>query len=751
MQRKILKCTIYLCILVAVSMCIGISFITFANEKAVDIVIYHTNDLHGNANSVWSDGMLSRIGFDMIKSAKDNTPNSILIDVGDSTWGTQISKYNKGIDIIKLMNAAGYDGMVLGNHEFDYGVEATLECARTANFPVVSANTYKNKELFLKNINGNNGHNFIIEISGKKIGFFGITTEETNRTTIPSNLEGIEFKNEIETSKEEVKKLKEEKVDLVIGIMHVGMDVSSKITSRDIIKKVPGIDIIIDGHSHTEIIDRENNTLITQTGIGSANLGKIDIKFTNNKPQIRAILIPASDLGRIFTPNSNVTKMYNDIYNKISPSLEKVVGRVDNNLYGGTYNGINISRLIETSMGDIICDSMMYKGKQILKDSEIKDLPMVAFENGGAVRSKINSGFIKMENIFNVFPLDNRLSIQIITPKILYQVLERGVGKLTMPQSPESAFTSPFGGFPQIAGMKIKIDPSLEPYDYDKNIGGKRVTNITLVDENENSIRELNREDEYTKIAFLFNDYALYEYPDIKDIEVNIKDDYLYNILSEYILKLTFDNEGRFFYPVSKNRVFIKNKFSNRPNYSSEIYLKDSTGILSSVSVSVNIDNIHEGNFISDENAKIKIENLTSGPHIIKVHYGNLDGEVYINNEIGMENNSIEFIDKIDEEVYNVSNIIGQIPYYLTLELANLVKFSRLAYNSLNDLQRSKVINYNKLKSAEEKLKILNGESVGNDILPRIYGDKTLITVVYFCIFISGIAIIWVLKKRRKA
>lgn len=751
MPKKTLKCTALLCILVGLSIMIGIPFITFANENTVDVVIYHTNDLHGNAESVWSDGMLSRIGFDMIKSAKYNTPNSILIDAGDATWGTQVSKYNKGLDIVKLMNAAGYDGMILGNHEFDYGVDSALECAKIANFPVVSANTYRNGKLLLNGVNGNNGRNFIIEISGKRIGFFGVTTEETNRTTIPSNLEGIVFKNEIDITREEVKYLKEQGVDLTVGIMHVGVDTSSKITSRDIAKKVPGIDIIIDGHSHTEIIDKENNVLITQTGIGAANLGKIDIRFADNKPQINAALISSSDLGRIFIPDNDITKMYDDIYNKISPSLEKVVGKIENNLYGGTYNGTNISRLTETNMGDIICDSMMYKGKQILKDSDIKDLPIVAFENGGAIRSKINSGFIRMEDIFNVFPLDNRLSVQVITPKTLYQVLERGVGKLTMPQSPDTPFTSPFGGFPQISGMKIEIDPALCAYDYDKNTGGKRVTGITLIDENGISGNQLRREDDVTKIIFLFNDYALYEYPAISDTEVKIKGDYLYNIFSEYVSKKTFDNGGKFSYPVSQNRVIVKNKFVNRPGYDSEVYLKDSTGILSSVAVSVNIDGNWEGTLISDENAKIKITNLGSGPHVVKVYYGDLNGEIYINNEIGMKNNSIEFIDKTEEDIYNVSNIIGQIPYYVNLESSNLIKFARSSYNNLNDLQHTKIINYNKLKNAEEKLKILEGNYENNDILPKIYGDKTLITIISFCVFISGIGIIWALKKRKRS
>ena len=83
-----------------------------------------------------------------------------------------------------------------------------------------------------------------------------------------------------------------------------------------------------------------------------------------------------------------------------------------------------------------------------------------------------------MDNIYNLFPLDNRLSLQIITPHILYQVLERGVGKLIAPKSDDDVFTGPFGGFPQIAGIKIEVDPSLEPYNYNKDSAGKRIKNL---------------------------------------------------------------------------------------------------------------------------------------------------------------------------------------------------------------------------------------------------------------------------------
>lgn len=728
----------------------GIFTVMLAIPGNDDIVIYHTNDMHGNVSSLQDDeNTLTRIGLDMVKSIKDNTPNSILVDCGDAIWGTQFAKSNKGLDIIDMMNAVGYNCMALGNHEFDYGLDALLTCAKRANFPVLSANTYQDGKLLLNNINGNNGENFILEVAGKKIGFFCLTTRETCRITLPQNLDRIEFKDEIETAKLQVQKLKSENVDIIVAITHMGIDASSEVTSKDVAKKVSGIDMIIDGHSHTEYIGEENGVIITQTGIGLSCLGKIVVKFKNFKPEITASLISASEAGQIAVPNSEISKMYDNIYSEISPSLEKVVGKIKNTLYGGTYNGINISRLTETNMGDFICDAMLESGKNILKDTQFKDIPIVAFENGGAVRNKIDGGYIKMDQIYSLFPLDNRLSIQIITPKILYQILERGVGKLISPSEQNKFFIGAFGGFPQVSGIKFEVNPLLEPYDYEKNLGGKRVQSIKIFDATVKTEKLLSRDDDKTKIAFIFNDYALYEFPSIKDIEIAFKGDYLYNIVSDYISNLTYENGGEFFYSGFNDRIIIQREFFKDSVFDSELILKDDTGKLNMVSVYVSIDASEEKLYQSDENAKIILKNLPSSGHIIKVRYGDKTQEIYINNEIGMKNNTVEFSDKFLSDISNVSNLIGQIPYDITKELENLIRFSRYSYDNLSEEQKSKILNYKKLQDAEERLRIINGEAEPNNIISQIRSNRAFLTITAVSVFILGMIVIYIFKTKR--
>lgn len=233
-----------------------------------EITILHTNDMHAS---------VANLGY--VKSMKDSIPGSILVDGGDATQGSSLATYTQGLGIIQLMNAAGYDGMVAGNHEFDYGTSQAITNASAATFPVVSANAVKaDGTLVFANTAGNNGCNFIKTVDGVKVGFFGITSTETAYKTNPSKLEGVTFQAEIDTAKVQVQALKDQGADIIVGLFHVGIDSTSDPTSHKIAQEVEGIDIIVDGHSHSQETTKINNTYIAQTGTKLANIGKITIQ-----------------------------------------------------------------------------------------------------------------------------------------------------------------------------------------------------------------------------------------------------------------------------------------------------------------------------------------------------------------------------------------------------------------------------------------------------------------------------------------
>ncbi|MDR1240466.1 MAG: bifunctional metallophosphatase/5'-nucleotidase [Oscillospiraceae bacterium] len=719
----------------------------FANQKKhneeIRVVIYHTNDMHGKIESKRSDGVMTQIGLDIVKGAKNSTKNAILIDAGDAIQGSIIGKLEKGKRIIDLMNTADYDLMILGNHEFDFGKERLKEFSKEAKFPILAANVLENgKQIFEEN--------FIKEIAGRKIGFFGLTTEETIRTTIPENIENITFRDEIVTAVEQVSKLRNKKVDAIIAVTHLGIGVSSKHTSREIAQKVPGIDAIIDGHSHNEILEKINGVPISQTGIGSSNLGKMELIFNENENvKVENSLISASDAGEMFTPDEKVINKYEKIYDEISSFSEKVIGRTSNAIFGGNYHNRNISRLFETSAGNFICDAMMQNGKKLMSDTEFKDLPMVAFENGGSVKRTIEKGFVKMSDVISVLPLDNKITAQLITPKDLYQILERGVGKVSIT---DGKIAGEFGGFPQISGMKFKFYADKLGYNYSTNSGGSRVKSVTIEKNGGSGLYKLKRDDDKTKLVFLCNDYTIYEFPPLAKQKIIKKGEFLSDILADHILNLTLNGGGIFSPPFKDDRISMLSEsdleFLTR-DFSATISTRDASGPLSFADITLCCDDWEwkERKFITDENGKLEVS-LKSGIHEIIAKYNGIQTEILIaNTAIPMDNNLL-FLNEIGSNFESVENLIGQIPYNISLEEEKMIKFARSAYDSLTEKEKTSILNYIKLKNSEKKLSKLKGgyfESIFKKDNHSIIISLVLLTISIIVFFVMR-----VLEKRKR-
>lgn len=729
---KHIFCSAILILSITVS---SIPFTAYSKEGE-KVVIYHTNDMHARVNSIYKENELTQIGLDMVRSVKDNTENSILIDAGDATQGAPMGKYSKGIDIIDVMNAAGYDGMTLGNHEFDYGKDAVMKIAQEAKFPVVAANILYNDKTFLEGVNGYNGCNFIKEINGKKIGFFGIATEETTRTTIPLNLEGISFKDEIETSKQQTQALRNQGADLVVGIMHIGVDSSSKLTSRDVAKEVPDIDIIIDGHSHSKMTETVGKTLIQQTGTGSNTLGKIEIDFSSSSPSFKSELMLPKEIGENYSPNEEVTSLYDSRFSKIEPVLSKVVGKTATNLYGGNYSGKNVSRMVETNLGSLIGDSMLFSSKKLLKNTKYKAMPIVAMENGGAVRSKINKGFITMENILEVLPLDNRLSLQIVTPSVLYQTMERGVSKQNLPSELGEPIDGFFGGFPQISGMRIEYD--LTKQAYNGNEPGNRVTKIVILDEDGSDAINLDRNDTMTPIILACNDYTITEYPMIKDIDVVIKGDYLSEVLANYINVLTMKGGGEFSFTPKDQRVKLLKSNDLFGDYSADVLIEENNVPIGLKEVEVKVDDNKFEKMSTNEIGLITLNDLKSGGHNVTVKYGSLCMDAYVDETVGIKTASIDVGTDSDKNVKSVINLIDQIPENPQKTDQRIISLAKTSYDSLSQDEKDQVTNADVLFSSAE---ILNDNILTKNIIMGI----VVVVLVIICAFI-----IRLIKKMRR-
>lgn len=694
-----------------------------ASTSSGKITLYHTNDVHGTLDSCYTpEGKLIQIGLDVVKSLKDSTPSSILIDAGDSTQGGILASSSQGSKVIELMNETGYDVMTLGNHEFDYGIDVLKLNLALSKFKMLSANVYDTDGTPLMKNATSNGCNTIIEMNGHSIGFFGLTTCETKYTTHPKNVENIEFRSEIETAKEQCKYLKEQNADIVICIAHMGKK-DSEITSEMLAKAVPEINIIIDGHSHEVYSETVGHTLIQQVGTKSKNIGKIEIEFNDNKSfNVSPSIIKATQLinpletgNPQYIPDSKISKMYREMVQKASEAFKIIVGKTNYCLYGGEYKKIRICRLQDTNLGNLISDALINYGKNFLLESKVaQNAHIVSLQNGGGIRSSILPKFISIGDIINVFPFPNKISIKIATPSQLYDVLENGFKSIYIE---DGILCGPDGAFPNVGGMRIEFDINGEPMDFniekDKITNpGSRVKKIVLIDSDENDIRELERNDNETQLILVTNNFETSggdQYIMLKNLpSLTDEGDFLKDLLCDYIKQTTFNKGEVDYYSASMSRLKLIGAEKLFGNYDATITVKESSAELKNENVCVQIDK--NPSFIqrTDENSNIIIKDLEQGPHNIKISRKNRSIDTLVNNRVGIKSVDV-FLENTDgQDIRDVINIIDGIPYQKISDMNGYVAFARNAYDSLSDESKSEITNYTNLLNAEKANEALN-------------------------------------------
>src|SRR6056297_3921291 len=257
--------------------------------EEVMVSIVHTNDTHARVEAGKYDGMgLDKVAT-IVNNVKAVNPNTLVLDAGDALHGQTIATLVEGESIIKIFNEIGYDAMTAGNHDFNYGKERLLELAQMANFPILGANVYSdNYENFLPEY-------VIKEVGGVKVGIFGLATPETKFKSHPKNTEGLEFFDSVIIAKLMVAEL-ENKADVIVALSHLGLDESSTERSDLVAEYVDGIDLIVDGHSHTVLEEgmMVGDTMIVQAGEYDKFLGVVDMVVQGKEVKsINPRLVPA--------------------------------------------------------------------------------------------------------------------------------------------------------------------------------------------------------------------------------------------------------------------------------------------------------------------------------------------------------------------------------------------------------------------------------------------------------------------------
>jgi 5'-nucleotidase / UDP-sugar diphosphatase len=387
-----------------------------AQGRQTALRILYLNDFHGFAEPhrpLGSKEMLGGVAY--LAGAADRLRRekpALLLAAGDLLQGNNWGNLFQGRSVMEVMNAMRFDAMVVGNHEFDFGPEVLKERIAAATFPVLGAN--------VEGFPGLKPY-VIKDFQGLKIALIGVVTPDTPVSTHPRNVVGLKFLSPEETVARYLKEV-QGKADLVVVLSHLGFQ-----ADRLLAQKVPGIDIIVGGHSHTKILQPEviGHTLVVQAWEHAKALGVLDLtvadgKITGFKGRLEEIK-PSTN-----KPDPAIQQIVVAYAAKMDARLQETVGEAETAL-----DGENV-RFKETNLGDLIAD--------IMRTAAGADAAII---NGGSIRAGINRGPIKVRDVYDALPFDNYLVAIRLTGKQIREALEHGVARLE----------GHGGGFPQVSGL----------------------------------------------------------------------------------------------------------------------------------------------------------------------------------------------------------------------------------------------------------------------------------------------------------
>lgn len=451
MKRGKKLSALFLALVMAFSLAIPAGAANWDEDLTGHIVILHTNDVHGAIDNYASVAALK----DAYEAAGAQV---LLMDAGDFSQGSTSVNVSEGATAVELMNMAGYDVATTGNHEFDFGYANLKTLMESAEFPILAADAFTAEgDLAM------DGDNLTFQLGDVTVGVFGLATPETATKAHPAKLEGVTFLAEDELfacAQEQVDELTAAGCDYIICLGHLGIDAESTGNrSIDLLENVTGIDVFIDGHSHStqsDIAEETNgtgmvgDTVLTSTGTKLESVGVVDIAADGT---IDASTISMEELNATegFTPDQDIATRVSEINAQIEEDMGQVIGTSEVDLDGVREN----VRASETNLGDLITDAMLWQAGQ---DNEEVD---AAITNGGGIRASIAAGDITKKSVNDVLPFGNTLYVVELTGAELLEALEASTYC-----TPE-----PVGAFPQVAGIEFTINTGAA-YDAGENYPG---------------------------------------------------------------------------------------------------------------------------------------------------------------------------------------------------------------------------------------------------------------------------------------
>ncbi len=366
-----------------------------AASGSVHITLLGTTDLHGHVEPLdYYTNKPANLGFakiaTLIRQARAEQPEALLLDSGDTIQGTPLAYYYATKDthatnpMMLLMNAMHYDAMCVGNHEFNFGLDVLWKAKSEAQFPILAANirqAYSGGAPFFRPY-------VIKQVDGVRVAIVGFVTPGIPRWEIPEHYRGYIFEPIVEAAKRVIPEVRKN-ADLVVVIAHSGLGpdpTASQAASADEIagenamyalaEQVPGIDVILFGHTHREVKElMVNGELLVQAKNWGGSLARVDVEMTHDAAghwQVQSkhsTTIPVTEsvaadpeILKLAAPYEAATQKYLDT--PVATSERELSGATERFVDGPMVTLINRVQM-EYGHADVSLATMFYPGARI--------------------------------------------------------------------------------------------------------------------------------------------------------------------------------------------------------------------------------------------------------------------------------------------------------------------------------------------------------------------------------------------------
>ncbi len=433
----------------------ALAALTGAAAADYSLTVLHTNDFHSRFEPIskYDSGCSEEDNTEgkcfggsarlvtAVEAARARSNNSVLFDGGDQFQGTLFYTYYKGKMAAEFMNKLGYDGMTVGNHEFDDGPEVLRGFMDAVNFPVVMSNADFSGEPMLAD---KLSKSTVIERGGEKIGLIGLTPQDTDELASPGP--NVIFTDPSDAVQGEVDKLTEMGVNKIVVLSHSGYLVDQKVAAE-----TTGVDIIVGGHDNTYLSNTSDKakgpypTMVGDTAIVQAYaygkfLGELNVTFDDDGKIIEAVGEPLIMDASVEEDAASKARIA-----ELAIPLDEIRNRVVAEAADVIEGNKDVCRTQECAMGNLVADAMLDR----VKDQGVT----IAIANSGGLRSSIDAGEVTMGEVLTVLPFQNTLSTFHVSGQTVIDALENGVSQVEEVK----------GRFPQVAGLKFTWDPTVAP------------------------------------------------------------------------------------------------------------------------------------------------------------------------------------------------------------------------------------------------------------------------------------------------